>query len=278
MPDIEVDPALCIDCGACIELCTGDVYAEVDGVSRAVTPSGCWLCGHCVAVCPSDAIRHEGYGLDSCPPVDREALPSLQGLVAAFRERRSARAFRDRLVPRDAVKALVGVGRWAPSASNGQPVDWLAFDQAARIAALSAQAVATLAEMARSWRESGDRSDRPAGLEWLAQQLALGKDPIFFRAPVVLIAHVPADDHFGRDDAIYAAYNLMLAAQRTGLGTCQIGYFHVALEASAELRRAVGLPEGRRAQVTLILGYPAHSFQRVLLRRQPELAWNPEGP
>ena len=28
MPIIEVDPALCTFCGACLELCTGEVYGE----------------------------------------------------------------------------------------------------------------------------------------------------------------------------------------------------------------------------------------------------------
>jgi len=90
----------------------------------------------------------------------------------------------------------------------------------------------------------------------------------------VLVAHVPAGDSMGRDDAVYAAYNLMLAAQRVGLGTCQIGYFNGALDRSRSLRCALGLPEDRRAEVTLVLGYPRYRFRRVLPRRRPEVVWN----
>jgi len=284
MPDIVVDAAVCTGCGACIDLCTGGVYAEVDGVSRAVAPGGCWLCGHCVAACPVDAIRHSAYPLEACPPLDAAALPSLDALVAAFRERRSARVFHQRPVPRDVVQALVDVGRWAPSASNGQPVDWLCFDDPARIADLSGRAVAALARYARWLRQSGGLAEGAESYEELARRHALGQDPIFFCAPAVLIAHVPAGDHFGRDDAVYAAYNLMLAAQRMGLGTCQIGYFQGVLESSEELQRAAAVPPGRRAEVTLVLGYPQYEFRRVLPRRSPELAcgvpllrWNPGG-
>ena len=290
MPSIVVNQEPCTRCGACIALCTGRVFERVDERVEAAVPEKCWLCGHCVAVCPVDAIQHSAYPVSACPVLDRDTLPSLDGLVAAFRARRSTRVFRDRPVPRQVVRELIDLARWGPSASNEQPVDWVAFDDPARIAALSAQAVAVLAQTAQLLRnpllrpflrlalgaervnkglESADSFER------LARRAAHGEDPIFFRAPIVLIAHVPADDYFGRDDAVYAAYNLMLGAQRLGLGTCHIGYFSVALDRSRGLRRAVELPESRRAEVTLVLGYPRYRFQRAPMRRQPTLVWNP---
>jgi len=289
IPGIVVNQEMCTRCGACVALCTGRVFERTDGRVEAVAPEACWLCGHCVAACPADAINHSAYPIDECPPLDPAMLPSLDGLVAGFRERRSLRVFRDQPVPRQVVRELVNLARWGPSASNEQPVDWLAFDDPAHIAALSAQAVAVLAQTARLLRnpllrpflrlalgaEKVSRGlESAAGFERLAQRHAQGEDPIFFRAPVVLIAHVPDDDYFGRDDAVYAAYNLMLAAQRMGLGTCQIGYFTVALDRSRGLRRALGLPEDRRAEITLMLGHPQYRFRRVLPRRQPDLVWN----
>jgi nitroreductase len=73
---------------------------------------------------------------------------------------------------------------------------------------------------------------------------------------------------------VYAAYNLMLSAQRLGLGTCQIGYFQIALDRNKQLRQSLGLAEDRQAEVTLVLGFPAFDFQRAVPRRQPELVWN----
>lgn len=289
MPNIRVDPELCIACGACVALCTAQVYAELDGNTKAVAPEECWLCGHCVAACPADAIEHGGYPTKECTPLDREALPALDGLVTAFRARRSSRVFDDRPVPRKMVRELVDIARWVPSGSNAQPVDWLAIDDPERVSALSAECVVVLAQTARLLR---NRLLRPllrmthgteqvkAGLASagkfarLEERIAQGIDPIFRNAPIVLVAHVPKGDSFGRDHATYAAYNLMLAAECVGLGTCQIGYFQIALARSQQLRQALGLPKGRRAEVTLILGHPVHEFQRLLPRRQPELAWN----
>jgi nitroreductase/NAD-dependent dihydropyrimidine dehydrogenase PreA subunit len=287
---ILINQETCTDCDACVALCTGRVFERVDGRIEATDPNACWLCGHCVAACPTDAISHSAYALEDCPLLDSH-VPSLEGLVASFRERRSLRVFRDRPVPRKVVRELVDIARWVPSAGNGQPVDWLAFDDPADIAGLSAQAVAALAQAARLLRnpllrpflrlalgsEAVDRGlESVDGFERLAERHALGEDPMFFRAPVVLVAHVPDDDTFGRDDAIYATYNLMLGAQRMGLGTCQIGYFLVALGRSRGLRRALGLPEDRRAEVVLAMGYPEHRFRRALPRRRPDLVWYAE--
>ncbi len=285
--DIQIDPQACTRCGACVALCTGRVFTRGERV-EATAPEECWLCGHCVATCPADAVRHSGYPLADCPPLDPSVLPTLDALVAALRERRSARVFRDKPLPRALVEELVDVTRWAPSASNDQPVDWLAVDEPARIAALSTLAVDALAHTAHLLRNRllrpflylalGARQlqkglESVDSFERLAERHAAGEDPIFFRAPLVLLAHTPDLDHFGRDDAVYAAYNLMLAAQRHGLGTCHIGYFLVALERSAALRRALDLPPERRVQVVLVAGYPRYRFHRAPSRRQQEIVW-----
>jgi nitroreductase/NAD-dependent dihydropyrimidine dehydrogenase PreA subunit len=287
--NIVVDQETCTRCGACVVLCTGRVFARVSERVDVVAAEGCWLCGHCVAACPVDAIAHSEYPTEECPLLEPAVLPFLDGLVDILRERRSSRVFRDRPVERQTVRELVDAARWGPSAGNEQPVDWLAFDDPDRIVALSEQAVAVLAQTARLLRnpllrpflrlalgsqqvekglESADSFER------LAERHAQGEDPIFFRAPVVLVAHVPDDDYFGRDDAVYATYNLMLAAQRMGLGTCHIGYFIIALDRSRRLRRALGLGQDRRAEVVLALGYPRYRFRRVLPRRRPNLIWS----
>jgi hypothetical protein len=102
-----------------------------------------------------------------------------------------------------------------------------------------------------------------------------GLDPIFHYAPVLLIAHGPADHEFGRDDAVYQAYNIMLAADRLGLGTCQSGYLVWALSISRPLREMLALPPGRVAEVALMLGYARYRMRRLIPRRKPALAWNP---
>lgn len=97
---------------------------------------------------------------------------------------------------------------------------------------------------------------------------------MFYQAPVVLFGHCPSGHLLARDDTIYAAYNIMLAASSLGLGTCQIGFFQLVAERRRQLARQVGLPRERSLQVVLAVGFPRREFRRALPRRSPNLIWN----
>ena len=291
MADITVDPTACVRCGGCIDVCfSARVFEMTDSGAQAVRPERCWGCGQCIAVCPTDAIDHDLFPLEECPIVEASDLPSIDRLTSAFRFRRSSRTFQDKPVLRETVLELIGLARWAPTASNNQALDWIAFDDRARIAEMSQ---ATVAGMLRLARIAGNRLVRPflrlavgrevsqklreglPGIRRMVERLASGSDPIFYHAPVVLVGHSPSGNLFGRDDAIYATYNMMLAAERYGLATCQIGFFQAVVSRSGRLRKAIGVPEGRAPQVAIALGYPRHTFRRVPPRRVPNVIWNP---
>jgi nitroreductase len=199
--------------------------------------------------------------------------------VAAFRGRRSTRIFKNKPVARQLVKDLTDIARWVPSAGNAQPVDWLAIDDPAQIEVLSTQTVEFIRQTAGRLTKGGEDAagclEDVEDFERIVQQSGMGDDPIFFKAPLLLLAHVPDDDAFGRDDATYAAYNLILAAESMGLGTCLIGYFIFALGQSEDLHRMLSLPAGRQVEVALVVGYPKFRFQRVIPRRKMEIVWNP---
>lgn len=291
MATISVDRKACIRCGACVGVCSlAEVFELTDEGSSAVRPENCWNCGQCVAVCPTDAIDHDGFPLEDCPLIGERDVPTLEGLTTALRARRSCRTFMEKPVPREVVRDLVTLGRWAPSAGNSQSLDWLAFDDRGKIGELSDTILSELRRLAKlvgnpilgpfiSLAVGRGTVKRLKGAKGFIARLLrrgdMGEDPIFYHAPVVLIGHSPIANSFGRDDAIYAAYNMMLAAEHFGLGTCQIGFFQIAFENSATLRRKVTLPKGRTAQVAIALGYARYTFRRVLPRRSPNLTWNP---
>jgi len=277
MPTISIDRDKCNHCGSCVALCnSGNVYAQKNDTVQVVNIENCWFCGHCVAVCPTDAIDHSQFLLDDCHLIEEAILPSLENMVEAFRERRSTRIYKGKPVSRETVQALIEIAEYVPSADNAQPVDWLVFDDSDLIEELSQQTVNVFEE-----KLNQDRKNMSAivediqDFERIRHQKSQGLDPIFFKAPVLLIAHVPVEDSFGRDDATYAAYNLILAAQRMGLGSCLIGYFIYALENSNQLRKYLGLSDNRRVEVALVIGYPKYQFKRTIPRRSIEIIWNP---
>ena len=288
MVEIIIDEKLCIDCGACIALCTTMVFAEREQKTQVVSKQTCWLCGHCVAACPTDAIRHSAFPLETCPPVCANQLPSSDELVSLFRERRSLRVF-DRLpVPRQVVEEIVEKARWVPSADNEQNVEWLALDEAHTIAQVSEVVVAVLdraarrahsplCQLATSILRGGDaaRADIEAASAFrqLSIRQAAGKDPVFFHAPVVLIAHTPRGKPCACENATYAAYALALMAQRYGLGTCHVGYFKDAVSRDRTVGRILEIPNNRQPVEALVLGYPMFPFKRLIPRRKPVITW-----
>ncbi len=291
MGRITVDSTACIRCGACVQVCVSARVFEIrDGAAAAVRPELCWGCGQCVSVCPVDAIDHDQLPLEKCPLINVNHQSTGDELAALLRARRSVRTFAERPIARDAVRDLVSASRWGPSAQNSQDVDWVAIDDRARITELSKAAIDQMRLFMRlagspliRWilrillgREVVTKivRNRRIGDEFLDRWSA-GSDPLFYNAPVVLIGHTRSGRAFARDDAVYSAYNLMLAAERQGLSSCQIGIFQAVIERSRKVRRMLGLPEGRSAQIILALGCPLHPFRRLVPRRAPELMWNP---
>jgi len=289
MPKITIDETACIRCGKCVDVCAiAHVFEMTDVSSVAARPEDCWKCGQCVAGCPTDAIDHEAFPLEECPVIESSELPPLDSLIAGFRMRRSQRAFQDLPVDREIIRELVSLGRWAPTASNRQSIDWLAFDDPIRIAEFSKRTVAEMSRFARLARNplirlvlpliigrSTSRQLRMSGLvDRLQSARNRGEDPIFYHAPIVLIGHCPSGSRFGRDDAVYATYNMMLAAETLGLGTCQIGFFQIVVEKSSRMLHGIGLPKGRSPQIAIAIGYPRHKFRRGIPRRSPNLTWN----
>ncbi|MBU1049699.1 nitroreductase family protein [Candidatus Bipolaricaulota bacterium] len=290
MAQITIDEKACVRCGKCVDVCAiAHVFELSNDSSVPVRPEACWNCGQCVAGCPTDAIDHETFPLEDCPIIEKAERPTQDALVAGFRMRRSQRVFQESPIDREVIRDLVSLGRWAPTASNSQSVDWLAFDDPSRIDELSQ---GTVDEMSRFVRlahnplirfvmpliigRSGTRQLRHASglIERLQSARNRGDDPIFYRAPVVLIGHCPTRNRFGRDDAVFAAYNMMLVAESFGLATCQIGFFQIVVEKSGRLLKRLGLPNGRSPQIALVVGHPRHTFRRGVPRRSPNLTWN----
>jgi len=281
----------CTGCGLCVRACSPGCLALEDERPRAVRAEACILCGHCVAVCPVDALRHRDLDPAGFAPLRPEAVPSPEAFREFLHWRRSVRLYRDDPVPRSLVEALLEAARYAPTATNAQNVQFLVVDDRAFIHDLARLTVDCFRKLLGQLRNPLVRAiltpavgkevarralEEVPDFQRLVDRWRAGKDPIFHNAPVLLVAHAEKADYFGRDNCLFATYNVMLEAVTRGLGTCLIGYFIVAWDRDRRVREALGLPEGQRAYAACTLGYPAVRYHKAVPRRPVAVAWRPE--
>jgi len=153
-------------------------------------------------------------------------------VLEAIKGRRSVRAFKSRDVSPEIVEKLVDAARWAPSAGNIQPWEFV---------------IVRKPEIKRGLAEA-----------------ALG-ETFVEEAPVVIV--VCANENrslqgygirgktlYCIQDTAAAIQNIHLAAYSLGLGTCWIGAFR-----EEEAREILKIPHGIRPVAIIPLGYPAEA-------------------
>jgi nitroreductase len=164
-------------------------------------------------------------------------------LIDALRGRRSIRKYRDELVSKDQIVALIEAAETAPSAGNLRARKYIVvtnaqIKMALAMAAYGQQQVETApllivicADIERSSSRYGDRGNL-----------------------------------YGIQDATAAIMCLLLASYDMGLGGCWNGAFDDAL-----VRDALDLKEGVLPVAIISLGYPAESPHPATLRRAEEI-------
>jgi len=154
-------------------------------------------------------------------------LPSPEAVLNLLKSRRSIRRYRPDPVPDEMIEQLLEAGRWAPSASNRQPWDFIVVRD-----------------------------------EVIRQQVAQHAAFYFIRwahaaeAPLLVVLCGDARNRFYRqflhEDIGLAGSQIMLQAKALGLGTCWIG----ALDRKA-MAGILKLPDHLEIVGLLTVGFPA---------------------
>ncbi|MCL6450335.1 MAG: nitroreductase family protein [Acetobacteraceae bacterium] len=145
-------------------------------------------------------------------------------ILELMRSRRSIRLYQARPVPEAVLLELLEAARWAPSAANLQPWQFVVVT---------------------------DPQTRAAVARWA--RLYFLRFPHVAAAPVLIaILGDPTLSRWYRIDCSLAGANLMLAAHALGLGTCWIGAFD-----ERRVREVLRVPDRLEIVGLLTLGYPA---------------------
>lgn len=270
---ITVDKERCKRDGICAAECPMGIIRlkDQEGYPQMI-PGGeqaCIECGHCVAVCPQGALTHMRVPLEACPPILRELTVTHDEAVQFLRSRRSIRVFDDRSVEEDKIRTLIEIARYAPSASNAQPVCWTVFTDRARLKELSRITV----EWMRRVIEKGPPPNLAGYLPLVVAAWDAGYDSVLRNAPVLILASAPAEATNGLVDVTLALAYLDLVAPTLDLGTCWAGLLQGALLWWRPLKEAVGLPEGHSHHYPMMLGYPKYKYYRLPERNPPHIVW-----
>jgi len=153
-------------------------------------------------------------------------------ILEAIKSRRSIRAFKSQSVPAEIVENLIDAARWAPSAGNIQPWEFIII--------------------------------RKPEIKRRLAEAALGQ-AFIEEAPVVIVVCANEDRSSqgygvrGRtlyciQDTAAAIENILLVACSLGLGTCWVGAFR-----EEEARVTLKVPYGMRPVAIIPVGYPAEA-------------------
>lgn len=261
----------CIKCGLCSELCPAKIIKFKKGSYPAVAPKTeerCIKCGQCVCFCPTGAAHLSFQTEEERVSVRAESIPRGEAAEIFLRSRRSIRRFKDQSLDDELVRRILESTRFAPSASNSQPVRWIVTRKRETLLELG---LVTAAHFINS--PDGDEA-RQQHLAAVASAQIKGRDIIFRGAPQLALAVVKRSYHYPEDAAIALTY-FELAAHALGIGCCWAGYFTSAARTSPALWKALNLKSDELVVGGQMFGWPKEPPLAKILppRRAIDLSW-----
>jgi ferredoxin len=281
---VSLDHATCTRCGECTRICPSDVLRIKDGYVQTQTDSvfGCIACGHCMMVCPNQSIRVNGRGIspaDVVPLAPQNERADAHSLMALMGSRRSIRRFREEEPSLELLQQVVTAAATAPMGIPPWDVGCVIVHGRDRVQALAGQVIAGytgLLKIVKPWlltllrpfvrKATHDQMRHfivPLAKAYVDGRRQ-GKDLLFYDAPAVLLFH--HSPYAEAAEPMIACTYAMLAAESLGLGTTMIGAAAPIITRRPDLCRRLGIPDGNKPAIALIVGYPAVRFRHGITR------------
>ena len=266
---LSIDQTRCVKCGLCVSVCPRGLIQLSPEWPELRNSSLCIACGQCVAVCPVSALDHERAPLARQSPV--HTFPVLDGETARqfLRSRRSTRCYQSKPVPRDNLRQLMDIARFAPTGGNSQSISYVVIDQQERLRQLT--------ECTIAWMEASVVENSPAAKnyeQYVSMYRNSANDSILRNAPALILATAAATFARGRENTILSFAYVELYAPSIGLGTCWAGLLEAAFFSGlSSLPDLLKIPEGRQFTGALMVGYPKIAFRRLVDRNPLDLTF-----
>jgi len=271
MATILVDQDLCTRCGICSVVCPVRIVGPADEHTLPHVPDAktgmCIRCGHCEVHCQSQAL------LVNDRSDEKIRLPMGAGTIAPedlgyfLKKRRSVRQFTKDGVPKETILGVLDICRYAASAGNGQPVEWIVI--------LDPKKMNKIAGLTIEWMKTLVNSGHPMSsyVPILIAGWEHGDDPICRGAPHLVVATIPEGNPMAQTDAIIALTHFDIAAPAFGIGTCWAGFVAIAAWLYEPLQKELGIPAGRKSAYAMMFGYPQYKIYGIPRRKSLKVTW-----
>jgi nitroreductase/NAD-dependent dihydropyrimidine dehydrogenase PreA subunit len=273
MSIITVNELRCKKCGICAQSCPVRVIDQgIDGKLPVVTEakeSSCIYCGHCESICPEGALTHRLTTQALEASLDKGSQVSADAMGQYFKNRRSIRQYQSKQVPKEVLEQIFDIVRYAPTGTNRQFNQWVVITEPTQVQKMASVTI----DWMRSIVNSNAGLAARYNLEGLIRAFDKGYDNICRNAPCLVIGYTPASYPLGAKDAVIATSHFELLAPSFGLGACWAGFLMMALQNSAEAKKAIGLNEESIVQAALMVGYPKFKYYKVPARNAASITW-----
>jgi len=282
--NVTVDHSTCTRCAECTSICPTEVLRLEDGCVKVHAESmfGCIACGHCMMVCPTESVRVAGRGIsfsDIVPLAPPEERADCKALSAIMKARRSVRRFKEEEPAPELLQSIVDMAASGPMGIPPWDIGCVIIRGQKRVQTLADEIVTGYSGFLKTFRpwllsivrpfmkRPTDEQIRnfivPLAKAYVDGRL-LGRDLLFYNAPVVLLFH--HSPYVDASEAMICCTYAMLAAESLGLGTTIIGAAAPIIMRNRKLCKRLGIPEGNKPAIALIIGYPAVHFRRGVTR------------
>ncbi len=277
----------------------------------------CIACHNCAAICPQQALAFPHYyRVDEgrwatdfdFPPVGKgfpnpfmeETPPEFDQIASRLTEvekliynRRSNRVYKKDQVPKELIHRILEAGRFAPSAGNCQPWQFIVIRDRERLDELSAQCRKFLSLVTKLYQgkdplrkmlkntlalrmpNSFDQRPMVAIQALLTPKFGENELDIFLGAPTVIL--VLTNRLSISDPSLnigICCQNIVLTAHALGLGTCYVNFGADPINRLSPLRKKLGIKwPYDRVGTTIAVGYPAVKIDHVVERELPKVRW-----
>jgi len=219
------------------------------------------------------------------PGVNPDDNFDTETFINFIRNRRSHRHFKNKPIDKKELETLVDACRYAPTGGNAQTVGINVYEDPKMVKKLSDLTVDTYLSLGKQAQKEMDQlksegKDVPEALirtqmygDRMQEAREAGLDPIFHKAPAIMIFHSPNDAGSSKDNCVIASTTLNLLARTMGIESTFIGFFVTASKDSPEIQKELRLPVNNEVYSVLIMGYPRLKFHYAVDRIPINAQW-----